>query len=222
MFILVSVQSLLIWLPCFIGVSIFLWAVLTAPWKSLFYTPIRLHLFFACALLLGLFWSFLTVNINQLFTVHPLIMTTIVFMFGLRLSLLLGALALTMTHWLSLPLWELIGFHYLVNVVSPALVTIAILHFIDHLRIQNVFIYILGGGFFGSMLAVFSTGLLAEATLWLSASSLRFPVWDHFYLFAMLTFPEGFINGAIITTLTILRPDLVKTYNDSFYLDGKD
>jgi uncharacterized membrane protein len=94
------------------------------------------------------------------------------------------------------------------------------LYFIDKLRIQNLFVYILGGGFFGSMLTVILTGVVALMTLWVSGSSLQFPVFDNVYLFAMLTFPEGFINGAIITALTIVRPDLVKTYDDKFYLDG--
>jgi uncharacterized membrane protein len=199
---------------------ILFWAILTAPWRYLFAEHIRQHLFFAASLILGLFWAALSVDVNQLYSVHPLIITASVFIFGLRFSLVMGGLALVLTHWISLPFWENIGYHYLVNVITPATVSVLILYFIDKLRIQNLFVYILGGGFFGSMLTVILTGVVALMTLWVSGSSLQFPVFDNVYLFAMLTFPEGFINGAIITALTIVRPDLVKTYDDKFYLDG--
>ena len=221
MFILVSIQPLLIWLPCLLSLSILSWAALTAPWRHLFFESVRQHLFFASCLVLGLFWSSLTVDVNQLYSVHPLVITAVVFVFGLRCSLVIGALALVVTHWVSLPSWESIGYHYLVNVVTPATLTVFILYIIDKLHIQNLFVYILGGGFFGSMLTVLSVGIVTLSTLWISGSTLLFPVLDNVYLFAMLTFPEGFMNGAIITALTIVRPDLVKTYDDKFYLDGK-
>ena len=34
----------------------------------------------------------------------------------------------------------------------------------------------------------------------------------------LLLFPEGFINGMIVTTLTVFYPGLVKTFDDGFYL----
>jgi len=36
---------------------------------------------------------------------------------------------------------------------------------------------------------------------------------------AMLS--EGFINGAIMTLLTILRPEWVRSFDDRDYIDGK-
>ena len=221
MFILVSIQPLLIWLPCLLSLCILLWTLLTSPWRYLFSEPSRQHLFFAASLVLGLSWATLSVDVNQLYSVHPLIITSAVFIFGLRFSLIMGGLALLITHAISLHFWENIGYHYLVNVVTPALISVFILYAIDKLRIQNLFIYILGGGFFGSMLTVILTGVVALLALWISGSSLQYPVFDNVYLFAMLTFPEGFTNGAIITALTVVRPDLVKTYDDKFYLDGR-
>ena len=220
MFITVSIQALLIWLPCALSLCVFLWAVVRAPWRQLFGESIRQHLFFAAFLLLGLFWSALSVGVNQIYTVHPLIITSIVFIFGFRFTLIIGGLALAITHFISLPFWQNIGFHYIVNVITPATITVFILYLVDKLRIQNLFIYILGGGFFGSMLTVLAAGIVSLIMLWLAGSSLQYPLLDNIYLFAMLTFPEGFINGAIITALTIIRPELVKTYDDKFYLDG--
>jgi len=33
-----------------------------------------------------------------------------------------------------------------------------------------------------------------------------------------MTFPEGFINGMLATALTVLAPDLVRTYRDDWFL----
>ena len=38
-------------------------------------------------------------------------------------------------------------------------------------------------------------------------------------IFLML-FPEGFINGMVVTTLTVFYPHLVKTFDDDFYLEN--
>lgn len=34
----------------------------------------------------------------------------------------------------------------------------------------------------------------------------------------LMMFPEGFLNGMIVTTLTVFYPGLVKTFDDSYYL----
>jgi len=36
----------------------------------------------------------------------------------------------------------------------------------------------------------------------------------------LLLFPEGFINGMVITALTVFYPDLVKTFDDEHYFSG--
>jgi uncharacterized membrane protein len=41
---------------------------------------------------------------------------------------------------------------------------------------------------------------------------------EHFMVFLLMTFPEGFVNGIIATVMTVLYPDMVKTYRDDWYL----
>jgi uncharacterized membrane protein len=43
---------------------------------------------------------------------------------------------------------------------------------------------------------------------------------EHFIVFVLMTFPEGFVNGLIATVMTVLYPDMVKTYRDDWYLKG--
>lgn len=221
MTLLVHTQPVLMWLPVLISLVILLGAIYYSPWKQLIAKSIRLHLFVGFTLSLGLFWNWVGVNVYDIYAIHPLLITTAVFLFGLPLSLVLGAGALLVMHGIGGIYWENIGFHYLGSVVTPAMVTGGVLWLIARIHVQNLFIYTLGGSFFGSMLAVIATGIVCLLMLWLSQSTLLWTTWDNAYLFLMLTFPEGFCNGAIISTLTVLRPDLVKTYDDRFYLDGQ-
>jgi uncharacterized membrane protein len=200
---------------------VIIWAITYAPWKQLWQKNIRFHLFTGAIIALGLFWSFVGVNVHELYKLHLSLITTVTFIFGIYIGVVIGALALVFSH-ISTPLpLENIGFHFLTGVATPAMITQLMLIVIGKMRIQNVFVYTLGGSFLGGMLAAIGIGATSIFLLWLTGSTMLWPVWDNKYLFLLLTFPEGFCNGAIISTITILRPDLVKTYNDDFYLDGK-
>ncbi len=220
MILLVHTQPFLFWFPA-ISFMVLLWALMTAPWRQLGNPLIRLHLLVGSTIALGLFWSWLAVNVRDIYAVHPLLMTTLVFVFGLRLSLVAGTGALVIMHLLTASPWENIAFHYLVSVLTPVWVTGGILWLINKIHWQNLFIYTLGGSFIGGMVTQLASGGMCLLLLWVSNSTLLWPVWDNAYLFLLLAFPEGFCNGAMVSTVTILRPDLVKTYDDDFYLDGK-
>ena len=221
MFIWVHNNPWHFWLSDLLGLIIIFFAIALAPWKSLIQTSVRLHLALASVLILGGFWSVLTVDVFDVFSIHPALMTATVIVFGLRIALIIGATAIVWMHLLSGAPWENIGWHYMVNIAAPAMTSRFILSLIDRMRIQNIFIFILGGGFFGSMIAAFTMGATALVLLYLSDSVLFQSLIDNAYLFLLLAFPEGFMNGAIVTTLTVLKPELVKTYDDRFYLDGK-
>ncbi len=220
MTLLVHTHPFLFWLPS-ISFMVLLWALVTAPWRQLGNQLIRLHLFVGSIIALGLFWSWLAVNVRDIYAVHPLLITTLVFVFGIRLALVAGMGALLVMHLLTASPWETIAFHYVVSVLTPVLVTGGVLWCINKVHWQNLFIYTLGGSFIGGMATQIVSGGVCLLLLWVSNSTLLWPVWDNAYLFFLLAFPEGFCNGAIVSTITVLRPDLVKTYDDDFYLDGK-
>ncbi len=209
------------WLPNALSLLLILSALVWAPWRELAARSIRVHLLLGAIVILGIFWSWMKVNVHDIYGIHPVLMTTLVVVFGLRLSLLAGALALVWMHILGASPWENIGWHFMVNVVAPGLASRALLYAIWRQHIQNLFIFLLGGGFLGGMLSALSIGASALGFLWLAQSSLLLPVWDNGYLFFMLMFPEGFANGAIVTAIAVLHPELVRSYNDDFYLDGK-
>ena len=132
-------------------------------------------------------------------------MTTVTLVFGWQLAIVTGSIAglvlLVVGTWRALAL----PVNLALVVLVPVVVTTAVLAAVNLLRRTNLFVYMWGVGFFGSMLAIL-------ASLWLG-TLLRGPDLDH-ALVLLLTFPEGFVNGVMITALTVFHPNIVRTYDD--------
>ncbi|MBS0335534.1 MAG: energy-coupling factor ABC transporter permease [Proteobacteria bacterium] len=80
---------------------------------------------------------------------------------------------------------------------------------------KHVFVYILARGFFGTVLAMFFTGLLHE---WLTQ---RTPGSSTTLLLTagwLVAWGEGFATGALTAIFVAFRPDWLLTYSDSRYL----
>jgi uncharacterized membrane protein len=143
--------------------------------------------------------------------VHLLGMTTVTLLFGWRLAVLLGAMAglllVLFGQWnpaaWPLSLW--------LTTLLPVAVTSAMLAAVDCLRRTNIFVYMLGVGFGGGMLSLLAALLLGAVISgrWL----------DHAAAL-LLVFPEGFLDGTIVTALAVFRPQLLRSYDDARYLDS--
>lgn len=218
---LLATDTHLIWLCTPLVLLIYGWAFRTAPWHQLAAVGLRQHLWFGAIVALGVFWGSIRVDINQLFQLHPLLITSCTLIFGLRLALIAGLVAMVITQWLTgAPLANL-PFQLLVTICLPAAATRALLLLIARVRIQNLFLYILGGGFGGGIVAMATMAASSLALLKISGAAAFPVVWENAYLFLLLLFPEGFCNGTIVSAMAVMGPKLVKTYDDDFYLDGK-
>lgn len=208
------------WLPAvMMAVVALVVAAVVAPWRQLFAHPYRQHAFWAAIVGLSLLWQ-LKVNVLNVMGLHPLLMMSVVMIFGGALALWVGALALLVGlvfHAQPLPM---VAVQFCLSVLAPTLVALLVLRIIDRLQIKNLFLYMLGGGFIGAMASVQAMAAASWLYVWLlGPEPLQLIFADHYYLTLMLMFPEGFINGALISTVTVLAPDLVKTYDDHRYLD---
>lgn len=188
-------------------------------WRQLLWHRERLTLWLASIVGLALFWH-LQVEVRGLLAMHPLLMMALCMVFGPSLAMITGSLAIAANllmfggSWLQWPL------QCLLNVIVPGLTAALVLRVIESIPGRNVFVFTLGGGFLGAMLTVQAMALASLAYVWLlGPAPLLVMVMDHYYLSLLLTFPEGFMNGALVTVLTVLRPELVKTYDDRIYLN---
>jgi uncharacterized membrane protein len=224
---------LLFWLTLIPSLLLLIISVIYAPWRQLAAHQPRQHLLFATVLFLGLFWS-MQVSVRGVIAFHPMLMTVVMMVFGWSLALLIGAAALVVLEiyrvafrsmtldWdVALRQFDLSTFpvDFCVGVVIPVCWAWAVLWLVNRWRFKNPFTYFLGIGFFGAIISCLLIGLGAFLLFFLTGSEVPLAtVQEHFIIFLLMTFPEGFINGALATTLTVLWPDMVKTYRDDWFL----
>lgn len=183
-------------------------AVSRAPWRELAAKQERVTALGVAVVVLPLLWS-MSPELPGGAKIHLLGMTTLTLVFGWQLAICAGVLAGSVMWVVGLWPAPALPLNLILTVAVPVLVSGAVLAAANRLRRTNLFVYMLGVGFFGSMLALGATLTLGN---WLFDTRLDHP------LVMLLTFPEGFINGTLISALTVFHPELVRTYDDVRYL----
>ena len=207
----VAVGSLM--LTCVVG------AAATANWTALRAASARQHVLLGGLLALLLLWL-MTFRVIEDVRIHLLGVTTLTLIVGWRFAVL-GATPVLFAHlW-----WEQFStgaapLAWLFTVLVPATTTRLLAHLLRRYGLRNLFVYMLGAGFGGGLLSVLVLGLLALPTFYLMGQG----AWiagalENWIFVVLLMFPEGFINGMLVTAFTVFYPDVVKTFDDAYYLD---
>ncbi|MCM2320991.1 MAG: hypothetical protein NDI93_16965, partial [Pseudomonas sp.] len=111
----------------------------------------------------------------------------------------------------------------------PVLVTEVCARWVERRQPRNLFVYIFFSGFFPAALIALLV-LLAGLGVLLVDGIYQMPPWlDDFAGFMwLITFPEAFINGTVVTALVVYYPEWLETFNRTRYLqapwkeEGKD
>ncbi|MGB3622317.1 MAG: energy-coupling factor ABC transporter permease [Ketobacter sp.] len=202
--------------------ALLLVALYFAPWQALRSVVIRQHALWGSLAALCLVWSFRFEVIPGLFF-HPFLMVTITLMFGWSLALILGAIVLVILavvavdplsgHWSTLP-WD-----WLFTTLIPATMAYGLLRLMDLFPTRNLFVYILGQGFFGAIGVTLVSCALLLLFVWGTQPEPVFEkLWDKAAFVLPLMYAEGFLNGMLVTSITVFLPDLVKTFDDERFL----
>lgn len=198
-----------------------LWSLWRAPWAQLLGHQERQHIFFAAMILLALFWQ-LQIEIREELLLHPIGMNVVTMIFGARLALVVGSSALVLAHVFNQQPWSVLPFELLTMVLVPVIIVSLLLKLIDRIPNANLFFYLFGAAFFGAVPTLFGVGLVSWLYIvWIGDAGLLTLFEEYAYLLLLMMFPEGFINCAVATVITILRPDLMKTFDEHKYLDDK-
>ncbi len=191
-----------------------------APWAALRAVPYRVHLVLGAALACTCLWL-MSVDLGGAVRVHLLAMTSMAMLLGWCLAVLAGGLALLLQLLilgepaLALPVAWLLG------VALPASLSS---WWVSKLpRQQNLFVYTLGGAFFGGMLSSLAVAATTLLTLWIAGEHelvrRGLEVWP---MLALALFPEGFINGMLVTSACVFFPGAVKTFDERLYFGEDD
>lgn len=181
-------------------------ALLRAPWRQLLAVPTRLHLLFG--VIAGLVLLQVTqLPLNGTPALHLLGLTTATLVLGPALALLCGTAAValwTLTHGTD-------GSQALVAALLSASVPVMASTLLLQLALRygprNPYFYFLGVAFAGGALSMLMHLLLRDGRYALA----------HPAVLALLAYAEGFLNGALVTVLSVTAPQWLKTYDEQLY-----
>lgn len=202
----------LVMLACVAG------AAFTAHWAALRAASERQHVLLGGLLALFLLWMLKFQVVEELW-IHFLGVTSLTLIVGWRFTNLGATLVLLGHLWyLQQPLTAA-PLSWLFTVLVPATTTRILVHLLRRHGLRNLFVYMLGAGFGGGLLSVLVLAMAALPAFWLMGR----PDWvagalENWPFVVLLMFPEGFINGMLVTAFTVFYPDVVKTFDDDFYL----
>lgn len=166
-------------------------------------------------------WSF-RVSIYDGLVIHFLWLTTLTLVLGFRWAILAATTVLLVVTLIGKEDWQMLGVNGLLGVFLPIIITYAIFSFTFHRIPRNLFTYIFLCGFLPGALTIGLKMMALSGYFYIEG----FYTWDvieynYTYMTLLMIFPEAFFNGFSITCLVIYKPDLVHTYHDKFYIDGK-
>lgn len=172
----------------------------------------------ASVCVLALLWQTDATVLDAL-SIHFLALTSLVLMFGLRLSCLLFVLVMAL-QWLMTAqpldqvLWNLV-FGWLVLALNYA-VYLLCFHYLQ----RQLFIYLFVGAFLNSALGLVVFMLLQA---WLQADQYSsHQLYEGYLIFIPLAaLPEALLNGMAMTLLVIYKPEWVYTFYQRIYLSEK-
>jgi uncharacterized membrane protein len=203
----------LVMLTCVAG------AALTASWRALLAASERQHVLLGGLLGLWLLWL-LTVQVIEDVWLHLLGVTSLTLIVGWRFTILGATLVLLGYLWWQHQSVLTVPLSWLFSVLVPATTTRILAHLLRQHGFRNLFVYMLGAGFGGGLLSVLALALLALPTFWLiGQSDWVAEALENWAFVFLLMFPEGFINGMLVTAFTVFYPDVVKTFDDDYYLN---
>lgn len=179
------------------------------------------HIIFGSVVAVLFLWAF-RVSIYNGLVIHFLWLTTLTLVLGFRWAVIVGTSVLLISTVIGNEHWSMIGVNGLIGVMLPIIITYAIFAFSFHRLPRHLFIYIFLCAFFPGAISIGAKMLAMSGYYYLEG----FYAWDiimdnYTKMTILMMFPEAFFNGFSITCLVIYKPDLVHTYHDKFYLEGK-
>ena len=209
-----------LWLGAGVYAGVLLWAAWRAPWLEVLSDSRRQHLLFGTVLGVFLLWL-VRRDFDSGVSFHFIGMTAVTLLLDWPLALLGGLLAQIGLIAIGRQDLLALGVNGVLLVLLPVLITEGCALLVERAQPRNLFVYIFCCGFFPAALAALCC-LLAGLGLLALDGRFAMPPWlDDFigYLW-LVSFPEAFINGTLVTALVVFCPDWLETFNRTRYLQA--
>lgn len=207
------------WLAQIVYVLSVMCALYMAPWRALLHNRTLQHLFLGATVALTLLWQ-MRAGISPGLAIHFLGITVLTLMFGWDLAVLSASLALVGVTLVGQESWQGFAVNGLCTIVIPALVSYGILRFVEAKLPKNFFVYLFLCAFLGAGVASVLGGLTMGFLLWASdVYSLAKIEYEYIQYLPLIMFPEGLLNGIIMTAMMVFYPDWIRTFDARTYID---
>jgi uncharacterized membrane protein len=194
-------------------------AAWTAPWRALQTATERQHVLLGGLVAMLLLWL-LSLKVTEGVTIHLLGVTSLTLIVGWRLTILGGTLVLSAYLWFEGQTLSAAPLAWLLSLLVPATVTRGLVQILRRHGFRNLFVFLLGAGFGGGLLSMLSAALITVPVFWLMGQTdWLLEMQRNWPFLLLLMFPEGFINGMLVTAFTVFYPDVVKSFDDKYYLE---
>ena len=179
------------------------------------------HIFFGSCTLVFFLWLF-RVSIYDGLIMHFMWMTTLCLVLGFRWAILGGTAVLFISTLIGNESWSMLGINAIISVIVPISITYAIYAFTFHRIPRNLFIYIFLCAFIPGAITIGLKMLMFSGYYYVDGFYDWHTIANNYLNISILLMPnEAFFNGFSMTCLVIYKPDLVYTFHDKFYLNGK-
>lgn len=207
------------WIAQIIYFVFLLVAITAAPWRTLFSNRQLQHLFLGTTVALMLLWQ-MRAGISPGLGIHFLGVTVLTLMFGWDLAILAATLALLGTTLIGQESWQGFALNGLCTIVIPVLVSQLILYLVERRLPKNFFVYLFLCAFVGAAIATLCGGLSMGFLLWISDVYSGTKIYHEYIQFLpLIMFPEGLLNGIIMTGMMVFYPDWIRTFDATTYID---
>ena len=201
-----------------IGAIALLVALRHLPWRILLTSPTAQHIVGAATLVLIGFWL-VRAGITPGLSAHFLGVTALTLLVGWPIAVVVTLIASVTVGALGVTPWPLVPLEFVAGGVLPVAVSHGVRVALERTLPPNLFVYLLGCGFAGGVVAGLVSRGTNAALLLLSGAWESGRVGDELgVIVALLTLPEGVINGIIVSVLAVYRPDWVKEFDDRRYI----
>lgn len=213
-------HDLTLWLGWLLYGPVVLLALFKAPWVELFSDTRRQHLLFGTVFCLCMLWL-LRRDFPSGVAVHFIGMTAVTLLLHWPLAILAGLFAQLVLVLFGKPELAAVGINGLLLVLLPVLIAELAAAWVERFKPDNLFVYIFCSCFFPAALTAVLCAICGFALLWFNGLY-EFPPWldDLFGMVLLVAFPEAFINGTLITSLVVFKPEWLETFNRTRYLQA--
>jgi len=207
------------WLGLLIYLPVLGFALYRVPWTVVKNNRRLQHFFLGATVFLMVMWS-MRAGISPGLGIHFLGVTALTLIFGWDLAIVAGTFSLLGMVLVGREGWDSLPVNAVCSVLLPALVSYLIWRLVEAKLLKNFFVYLFVCGFFGAGVAAAVSGLSTGGVLWLDGVySWSKITHEYVQYLPLIMFPEGLMNGIIMTGMLVFHPDWVRTFDAKIYID---